>query len=309
MKILISTSSFGKYDEKPLEMLKTEGHEVMPNPHKRKLTSEELTRLAKDCDGIIAGTEKYDKEIFEKLPKLKIISRCGVGMDSIDLEEAKKRGIIVKNTPDAPTEAVAELTILMILDVLRKVSFMDRQIRTGVWNKEMGHLLSGKTVGVIGLGRIGRRVIELLAPFNVKFIAAEPRPDKGWMKENKVGLVELDKLLEESDIVSLHVPFLPETKNIINSERLKLMKKDAVLINAARGGVVDEAALYEALKNKHLYGAALDVMEKEPYDGPLKNLDNIVLTPHIGSYAIEARILMEIEAVKNLINSSAEVKS
>lgn len=308
MKILISTSSFGKFDNKPLEMLKSRGYDVVLNPHKRKVTPEELVDLARDCDAVIAGTEQYNKEVFEKLPNLKVISRCGVGMDSIDINESKKHGIVIKNTPDAPTQAVAELTVLLILDVLRKTSFMDRQIRKGIWKKEMGHLLAEKTVGIVGLGRIGRRVAELLAPFNVKLLASDPKPDKIWLDKNKVEITELDRLLKESDIVTLHVPYLQETKNLINSERVALMKEGAIIVNAARGGVVDENAIYNALKNGRLYGAALDVMEKEPYNGPLKDLDNVVLTPHIGSYAIEARVRMETEAVKNLFEGLSEVQ-
>ncbi len=147
MKILISTSSFGKFDRKPIEMLEEKGHEVVLNPHGRKISKEELLELVDGCNGVVAGTEKYDKEVFSKLPELKIISRVGTGMSSIDMEAAKNHGVIVKNTPDAPTDAVAELAISLILNSIRKVSHMDREIRRGIWKKRMGNLLSGKTVG------------------------------------------------------------------------------------------------------------------------------------------------------------------
>jgi D-3-phosphoglycerate dehydrogenase len=302
MKILISTSSFAEYDKKPLAMLKDKGFEVVLNPYGRKLSENELVELSKGCAAIIAGTESYTEDTFSRLGQLRAIVRCGAGLDSIDLEAARRHSVFVDNTPEAVTQAVAELTLCFALCLIRKVAFMDRGIRTGKWKKEMGNLLSGKTVGLIGLGRIGRRVAELLQPFGVHLIAVEPRPDEKWIKKHDIKLLPLDELLKSSDIVSLHVPYVKENRNLINSERLGLMKPSALLINSSRGGLVDEAALYEALRSGRLKGAALDVMENEPYDGPLKDLDNVVLTPHIGSYAVEARSEMELEAVKKILN-------
>jgi len=306
MKILISTSSFGAHDKSPVRLLESHGFEVVFNPYKRKLKLEEVAELAKDCDGIIAGTEPLTEEVFEKLPHLEAISRCGASSDNVDMEAARKRRIAVKTTPDAPTQAVAELTVAFILNVLRQISFMDRQVRSGAWSKEMGGLLSGKTVGIIGLGRIGKRVTELLRPFGIKILASEPKPDKKWVKENKVSLTSLEELLKESDIVTLHIPYTEENCNLINAKRLKIMKRGAILINTSRGGLVDEEAIYQALKSGHLSGAALDAMEVEPYCGPLKELNNVILTPHIGSYALEARVQMEMEAAKNLIGMLTE---
>jgi len=222
-------------------------------------------------------------------------------LDNVDLEAAKKRGVAVSATPDAPTQAVTELTVALILNVLRRINFMDRQVRSGAWSKEMGRLLSGKTVGIVGLGRIGRRAAELLRPFGVKIMASEPKPDRKWVKENKVRLTSLEELLRESDVVTLHIPYTEENRNLINAEGLKIMKRGAILINTSRGGLVDEDALYQALKSGYLGGAALDAMETEPYHGPLKELNNVILTPHIGSYALETRVQMEMEAAKNLI--------
>lgn len=306
MKIFISTSSFAEYDKSPLRLLESNGFEVVLNPYGRKLNPKEVVALAKDCAGIIAGTEPLTKEVLRQLPGLKAISRCGTGLDNVDVEAARKRGIAVRTTPDAPAQAVAELTVALILNVLRQISFMDRQVRSGAWSKEMGRLLSGKTVGVIGLGRIGKRVAELLRSFDVKILASEPKPDKKWAEENKVSLTSLEELLRKSDVVTLHIPYTEENRNLINAKRLKIMKRGAILINTSRGGLVDEDVLYQALKNGHLGGAALDVMEVEPYDGPLKGLNNVILTPHIGSYALEARVQMEMEAAKNLINMLTE---
>jgi len=308
LKVFISTTSFAEYDKKPLELLRSAGFEVILNPYKRKLKPEEIVALASDCDGIIAGVEQITEEVLRSLPKLKAISRCGVGLDNVDLEAAEKRGILISNTPNAPSQAVAELTIALILNLLRKVSLSDRRVRNGQWKKEMGQLISGKTVGIIGLGRIGKRVTELLKSFEVKILASEPNPDKKWVRKNKINLVSMDELLKESDIVTLHIPYTEQNRNLINSERLKIMKRGAILINTSRGGLIDEMALYQALKSGHLGGAALDVTEVEPYQGPLTELDNVIITPHIGSYAVEARIQMETEAAMNLIRMLKEGK-
>jgi len=302
MRVLVSTSSFAEHDKTPLNLLESSGFEVILNPHKRKLNPGEVVELARDCEGIIAGTEQLTEEVFKQLPTLRAVSRCGVGTDNVDLEAARKHGIVVNNTPDAPTQSVAELTVALILNLLRRVNLMDRQVRSGAWSKEMGRLLSEKTVGIIGLGRIGKRVAEFLRPFDVKILASELKPDRKWVKKNKVRLTSLEELLRESDVVTLHIPYTEENRNLINARRLKIMRRGAILINTSRGGLVDEDALYHALKSGHLDSAALDAMETEPYHGPLKELNNVILTPHIGSYAFEARVQMEMEAAKNLID-------
>jgi D-3-phosphoglycerate dehydrogenase len=306
LKVLISTASFAEHDRAPLDLLKSSGFEIILNPYKRKLKPEEVMELARDCEGIIAGVEQLTEEVFKKLPKLRAVSRCGVGTDNVDLEAARKRGIRINSTPNAPTQSVAELTVALILNLLRQVSLLDRRVHGGTWSREMGRLLSGKTIGIVGLGRIGKRVAELLRPFGVKILASEPKPDKKWAEENKISLTSLEELLRESDVVTLHIPYSEKNLNLINAEKIKIMKRGAILINTSRGGLVDEGALYQALLSGHLSGAALDVMEVEPYQGPLKDLDSVILTPHIGSYALEARVQMEMEAAKNLISMLKE---
>jgi D-3-phosphoglycerate dehydrogenase / 2-oxoglutarate reductase len=301
VKILVSTSTFATDSPIPLQMLREKKYEITLNPHKRKLSMEELVALAHDCEGIIAGTEEYNAAVFSKLPKLKAISRCGAGMDNVDLEAAKKAGVAVANTPDAPTQAVAELAVCLMLDASRRVSLMDRQMRQGEWKKQMGRLLDSKTVGIVGLGRIGKKVAMLLKGFGVTLVACDPFPDNKWISENGVRLLSLQDLLKISDIVTLHIPQTKENDRIIDSKKLGMMKKGAMLVNTSRGSLVDEEALLQSLQSHHLSVAALDVMQKEPYDGPLKQLDNVVLTPHIGAYAVEARIRMETEAAQNLI--------
>jgi D-3-phosphoglycerate dehydrogenase len=240
---------------------------------------------------------------LEKLPLLKVISRCGVGMDNVDLEAAAQLNIKVFNTPFGPTLAVAELTVGLILDLLRKVTMMDREMRAGVWEKRMGKLLSGKRVGIIGFGRIGQKTGKLLRAFGCEIGCYDNLRIRG-LEDLGIKRLEMDELLRESDIVTVHVSGKYE-KPLLGVKEIGMMKKGAWLVNVARGGVVDEEVLFDALKDGRLAGAALDVFEKEPYDGPLKELDNVILTPHIGSYAKEARIEMEIQAAKNLIKGLA----
>lgn len=308
-KIVVTTTSFAKYDKKPLELLTGKGFEVILNPYERVLKKDEFIKLCNGAIGIIAGTEILDADTLEGLAmvvtpqssvhssrfSLKVISRCGSGLDNVDINAANKLGIRVFNTPDAPTLAVAELTISLMLSLLRKVSQMDRELREGLWKKRMGNLLSGKKVGIKGFGRIGKKVAELLKPFGCEIAYADP-----FVEDRLLGLKRLllEDLLDWADIVTIHIGV---RQRLIGEKELQLMKKGAWLINTSRGNVVDEFALYEYLKNGHLSGAALDVFEEEPYKGPLRELDNVILTPHIGSYAKEARIEMEMQAVENLL--------
>ena len=301
MKIFISTTSFAEYDASPLKLLRDAGMEVEVNLFRRKLTPEECLRLYKDIDGLIAGTEALTAEILRSARNLKVISRCGAGADNIDMEVAEELGIKVLTTPDVPTQAVAELTIGLVLDLMRGISVENRLVRAGVWQKHMGSLLSEKTLGIMGLGRIGKRVVELTQPFNLKYIAWDISPDRQFADRYNVEFTGLDELLSKADIVTVHLPYASELEGIIGERELSLMKREAFLVNTARGGLVDEAALGKALKEKGIAGAALDVFEQEPYAGRLKELDNVILTPHIGSYAKEARVEMEAQAVKNLI--------
>jgi len=302
MKIFISTSSFGQLNDYN-ELFKKNELEVKTNPYGRKLKPEELLEFTKGCIGLIAGTELITENLLLKLPSLKVISRCGVGIDNIDLEAAKRLGIKVFVTQDAPVIAVAELTVGLMLNLLRKVNQMDMKIRSGKWDKMMGNLLYGKQVGIIGLGRIGRKVAKLLKPFNCKLTYSDP-----FVKDRLLGLkrLPLKELLGWADIVSIHAS---TQDKILNSKGLRNMKKGAWLINVSRGQIVDEKALYKVLKEGYLSGAALDVFTTEPYmKGKFTELDNVILTPHIGSYAKEARAEMERQAVENLLRGLGVLK-
>jgi len=302
MKILISSRSFGGCDKSAIEYLRGLGYEVALNPEQKKLTEEEIIALIDDdVYGIIAGTEPITRKVIEAAKNLKVISRYGAGMDNVDLTAAEEKGVVVAYTPDAPSKAVAELALSLILNLLRGVSKGDRMIREGKWAPHLGGLLTGKTVGVVGLGRIGRALVNLLQPFKPRVLARETDPDPAFTSTHGIELVELKQLLGESDIVSLHLPLTPQTRHIIGEDELKQMKKEAVIINTARGELIDEKALYAALKEGVIAGAALDVFEEEPYTGDLKELNNIILTPHIGSCTKETRTKMEKEAVENII--------
>ena len=205
------------------------------------------------------------------------------------------------NTPEAPRQAVAELTMALILSALRRVPAADARLRAGLWKPEMGRLLFGKTVGVVGLGGVGRRMVEMVKPFQVRLLAVEKFPDRAFVRRHKVRLTSLPALLKAADVVTLHLTLDKDTRNLMDARTLGLMKPGAVLVNTARGELVDSAALADALREKRLGGAGLDVFDVEPYEGPLRELPNVVLTPHMGSYATEARVAMEAAAVKNLL--------
>jgi D-3-phosphoglycerate dehydrogenase / 2-oxoglutarate reductase len=299
-KVLITTSSFGKIDTSPLDKLKANNFDIVLNPFGRKLIEEEILALILEHEpyALLAGVEPLTAKVLEAAsPELKTISRCGIGMDSVDINAAKGLGITVTNTPDAPTIPVVELTVGMILGLLRQIHVTDVSIREDRWERPMGMLLYGKTVGIIGCGRIGTRLARALQGFGCTVLGADPvKPECADFQ-----LVEINQLLTASDIISLHLPYSAGTNHFMDTNRISMMKKGAYLINAARGGLVDEDALYRALKSDHLAGAALDCFEQEPYKGPLKELKNILLTAHIGSYAREGRIMMEMQAADNLL--------
>ena len=306
--ILITTSSFGAQDAEPKTLLRTSGLAVQENPFRRTLTESELSTLLHTHRpvGLIAGVEPLTAAVLEAAAShLKVISRCGAGLDSVDLQKAAALGIAVYNTPEAPSQAVAELALGCLLNLIRELPQADRRLRAGTWSKPMGFLLGELVVGVVGLGRIGKRVATLVRAFGADVIATDPVWDLAWAGEHQVARATLQELLHRVDVVTLHVSPVPSAP-LIGAAELAQMKRGAYLINVSRGGLVDERALHEALRSGHLKGAALDTFEREPYDGPLRELENVLLTPHLGSYARAARNGMEREAAENLIRGLAE---
>jgi len=308
-RVLVSSFTFGEIDSSPVDLLKSYPAVYLPNPYKRKLTAEEMKELLPGVDGLIAGTEPLTGDVLAKATSLKVISRCGIGIDNIDLNAARELGIVVRHTVTGHPEAVAELILAGILDVLRSVSENDRLVRQGVWRQTFGLLLRGKTIGLIGLGRIGKVLTTLLQPFGTKLLAFDLQPDHQFAEAHGVTFTSLEDLLTRSDIVSLHIPYTPQSHFILNKERLTMMKEGAVLINCARGRLVDEKALYDLLKGGRLRGAFMDTFENEPYHGPLTELPNVVLTPHMGSATRESRLQMEIESVQNLLEEFDKIKA
>ena len=296
MKIALSTSTFAAYSEKPLKLLREAGHEYVMNPHGRKLTEDEAIDFLEGCVGVVAGTEPLTLRLMESLPRLKVISRCGSGMDNVDIGAAEKRGIAIVNTPEGPTLAVAELTLTYALTLLRRVNLMDRELRLGIWKKRMGNTLKGKRLGIVGFGCIGQAVASVFSPLGVEVAFNDPVAESDIYRK-----LEVRDLLSWADIVTFHCSKTGGECSLFTREQLSIMKPGSWIINASRGGIVDEAALYEMLKSGHLGAAAVDVFEQEPYNGPLTELDNVILTPHIGSYARESRIQMEVDAVNNFL--------
>ena len=301
-RILTTSSSFGKVDPRPLNILKDAGFEVVLNPYGRKLSTKESKELMPGFDGLIAGIEKLNYEVLSSAPTVKYLCRLGVGMDSVDFDAANNLGVKVENTPSAHIDGVAELTIGGILSSLRSIATAHANMTTGKWKKPMGSLLAGKTVGIIGLGQVGRRLVEMLAPFRVKILAYDLNPDTLYAKSNQIHIVSVDDLATQADIVTLHMPFTKESKGLIGQGFLSKAKANLMVVNTSRGGLVDEEVLFQFLTENPKASAYLDTFESEPYNGPLCRLSNCTLTPHIGSYASEVRVNMEMEAAKNVIN-------
>ena len=300
-KIAITTSTFAVHSSEPLDLFEKQGYSILLNSRSRKLNGNELLELVANAEGIIAGTEIYSKEILEELDNLKVLSRLGVGIDNIALDIAKQKSISVFRTSTTPAIAVAELALGLMIDLYRNITNCFFKLKSGKWEKYMGHLLSDKTLGIVGLGTIGKTLVELVNGFNFKILAYDKQHDYQFAKKNNITYCDLDSLLARSDIVTIHLNLSNATKNIINKEGLSKMKNESILINTSRGGIIDEKALVDLLKNKKIMGAGLDVFDEEPYSGKLLELDNVVLTPHIGAYAQAIRVKMEMEAAQNLI--------
>lgn len=299
-KILIATSPFGKVNPEPLEILKSTGFELVFNPYGRRLKHGEVADLVKDVDAVIAGTEPYSEK-FLKDSRVKVISRVGIGLDNIPIAFCRGKGIQVSYTPDAPSQGVAELTIANIINLSRQILTSDHSVREGAWNRFIGSLLEEITIGIIGMGRIGKIVTRLLQPFNTKILGCDLLPDLKFGKEFNIEWHSKEEIFKRSDIITLHIPSNEQNYHYIDRKALSSMKTGSYIINTSRGPIIDEAALVDALLQKHVAGAALDVFEKEPYEGPLCQMDNVILTAHMGASANKSRYLMELGAVKDCI--------
>jgi D-3-phosphoglycerate dehydrogenase / 2-oxoglutarate reductase len=301
-KALITTVPFADKNRLPLELLENAGIEYLINPHNAKITEAQLLELIGDFDVLIAGTERISDGVMERAPKLKLISRVGIGLDGVDLMAAKRRGIRVTYTPDAPAPAVAELTLGLMLTLLRSVHISNQQMHQGKWQRIFGRRLAETTVGIIGVGRIGARVLRRTKAFGTPTILVNDiLPNHELSREFKLEWVSKERIYTQADVISLHLPLTHLTKNMIRREQLLSMKRDAVIINTARGGIINEHDLYEVMQAGHLSGAAIDVFEHEPYQGELAGIERCVLTSHMGSMSVDCRTRMEIEATEEAV--------
>ena len=301
-KVLITTVPFATYNKFPIELLESAGVDFLINPLNKKLTEEELAKMVDDVDIIIAGTEIISEYVMQRAKKLKLISRVGIGLDGIDLLAAKRRNIKVSYTPDAPAPAVAELTIGLLITLLRSVHVSNSQMHQGIWNRYFGKRIANTTIGIIGVGRIGSRVLNRLPVFGTpRILVNDIIKDSSLDRKFKLEWVDKETIYKESDVISLHVPLTVATKNMITLNELKMMKSDAILINTCRGGVINETDLYDSMQSDHLSGAAIDVFEEEPYCGPLSKIERCILTSHMGSMSIDCRERMEIEATEEVV--------
>lgn len=300
-RIFISTTSFAQFSKEPLKLLESNCFDIEINEYGRKLGKSDCLEIYSKYDGIIAGTEIFDKTVLDSAEKLKVISRVGVGLDNIDMEYAKQRGVKVYRSKTEPSLAVAELVLGLILDLTRKISLHNEEMKSGTWHKKMGLLLSGKTIGIIGLGNIGKTLVKITQGLSLKYLAYDIIKDQQFAENNNVEYCDLECLLQSSDIISIHLTLTEKSHSLLSDNEFDLMKTDTILVNTSRGEIIDEKALLDAISNNKISGVGLDVYKTEPYTGPLMDYDNVVLTPHIGSYAKEIRMAMELEAVQNLI--------
>jgi len=304
MKILSTSSSFGE-DPEVFKIISEKGLSFISNPFGRTLTEEEGVSLIQQHKpiGLLAGTGPLkERALRAGHPRLKVISRIGAGWDNVDCKLAEELGIKVCRTADAPTQAVVELTIGLFLDLSRMISLQDRLIRRNQWEKKMGYLVHGKVLGILGCGRIGKGVALAMRALGCRVQACDLYPDIEWLKRNGVDLVpDILSLFRTSDLLSIHADSGNGPKSLIDEEILAHAKRGLLLVNVARGYMVDEPSLITALQRGTVRGAALDVFEREPYVGPLSSMEQVILTPHIGSHTRETRVRMETEAIENLL--------
>lgn len=288
-KVLVTATNYSAICKKGKRILEENGFEIVENTHGRPFTFEELKGLVGDISAVVAGVDTWDEAVFKLAPELKVISRFGVGVDNIDISKAKEFGIKVTNCKGINSNAVSEHTMALMLSSVRMIPRLSQTMKEGTWERAVYHEFNQLTVGLLGFGDIARKVAAKLQSFGAKLIAYDVFPNEEAAKDLNVTMVSMEDVLKKSDIISIHVPALPSTHHMINKDTIELMKDSVYLINTARGSIVDESALYEALKTRRIAGAALDVYEHEPVDmnHPLFELDNFIGTPHTSAETYE----------------------
>jgi D-3-phosphoglycerate dehydrogenase len=300
-RVLVTTCPFGEIDRDPIQLLEAENIAFTPNPFNRRLREEELAEIIAPYEALIAGTEPITEAVLQRAPNLRLIARVGIGLDSVALRAAQARGIAVTYTPAAPSPAVAELAVAQMLALLRHTATANREIRDGVWKRRIGRRLGLMTVGVIGVGRIGRRVIQHIKGWSPQILANDLKEDLNFSGITGCSWTDAATIYRLADIITLHVPLTRQTRGMIGDRQLAMMKPDAILINTARGELIDEAALARALRARPQFSAAIDVFEQEPYHGELTGLENCLLSSHMGSATRDCRLRMELEAAQEVV--------
>lgn len=299
--VYVTLSQFCEENDQPRRLLQDAGFLVKENKTGRRIKREEMLMNLRDADAVLAAVEPYDSDLLARLPKLKCISRCGAGADAIDLNAAKKHGIEVLVTREEIVEPVAQMTMAMILSLARNLPLHQKDFSDGLWKKHTGRLLSEWTIGLIGFGRVGRKVEEYLKPFGPKVFVCDPYLNPSEVPAG-VSFCDLPTLLKQSDLVSLHASRGTKDGYLITAKEFFQMKKGSFFVNTARGFMVDEKALQAALDSGQLAGVALDVFEEEPYQGPLVNYPNVFLTPHVSTLTMASRAAMELRCAQNVVS-------
>jgi len=284
-RLLVTPTSYGKNDARLKIELEAQVGEVIYNPTGKPLTSAEVAQLLPGIDGYIAGLDGIDANALKSADRLKVISRYGVGFDNVDLAVAREKGIVVTNTPGANSVSVAELALGLMLALARQIPEAVEAVHQGKFPRYSGISIEGKTIGILGLGAIGKQLARRLSGFDCKIVAYDPFADAAFAKDNHIELASVDEVIGQADFVSLHLPLLPETRGIVNEAFLNKMKRGSFLINTSRGEAINEDALLKALQSGHLKGAGLDAFAVEPPDpkNPLLALPQVVATPHLGA--------------------------
>jgi len=300
-KVLVTSRSFGKVSKEPINLLKQNGFSVDFKRGSGFFDEDTFVEVIQEYDAVILGADPMTAKVLEAGKKVKIICKHGAGVDNIDLDKAADLGISVTNVPATNSDAVADFAFALMLNIARKVSENVSEVKAGKWNQSIGVDVYGKTLGIIGYGAIGKRLAKRAVGFDMDILAYDS------YLENKADytiprFVSLETLIKDSDFISLHIPLTSDTRNLIGEEHMGQMKKGAFIINTARGGIVDEGALYNNLINGHLGGAALDVTEQEPIgESPLLKLSNVIITSHIASYSKESINAVSMASAKNVI--------
>ncbi len=300
MKIVCTSPSFAKYSAYPYDVLKAAGVTLESLP--ADISEADFIDRAADADGAIVAFNPMTEAVFSSLPNLKVVSKHGVGVDNIDLAAAQRYGVRITNVPAANRHAVADFTFALLLSLARDLPRVDAATRAGEWPRCFGSDVHSMTLGIVGIGSIGQAVAKRAAGFEMRVLAYDPFANPEAVAALGVELVDLDTLCREADFLTLHVGLSEQTHHLINTERLALMKPTAMLINAARGGIVDEQALYESLKEKRLAGAAIDAFEQEPLtSSPLYTLDNVIVSAHIAGYTENALTTLSTTCVEDVL--------